>query len=375
MDLDNEKNKTTLLNRTTKEPLAIDARGDIRWYSTLWSQHIFEPWSNGHNMMLSKRKQSSNYYNDLIESDWLGRIYNEYSFSNKIGSTNANSKSATVIHHDLLRLPNGNILATVSDGSRYQQSVLAEISYKSGKAIKIIDFRKILPKSFWKNFKESKSTIAAPKYDWLHNNSVEYDQNDHSILTSNRNQDLIMKLDYKTKKIKWLYSGKKKTAWPKKYQKYVLTPVKGTKIPGAQHGLNLLNDINHNPNQEKILLYDNNVNVTNGNKKTSKKYSQAVQYYIDVKNKKIKQTWSYGKSLGKKNFTDVIGFAQRLNNGNTLIDFGFKQRGKESNVIEVTPDKKQVFNATIKNKASKTYTYRVYRLPLYNKNYIFDATI
>ncbi|MCQ5003080.1 aryl-sulfate sulfotransferase, partial [Escherichia coli] len=98
-------------------------------------------------------------------------------------------------------------------------------------------------------------------------------------------------------------------------------PTKGTTITGGQHDLTLLSSKN---GKLKVLLYDNNIDVTNGNAKTSGKYSQAVQYTIDTKKKTIKQTWSYGKSLGKDNFTRVIGSAQRLSNGNTLIDFGYK---------------------------------------------------
>jgi Arylsulfotransferase (ASST). len=35
-------NKLTLMNRTTKEPFAIDADGEVRWYSTNYSQHTIE---------------------------------------------------------------------------------------------------------------------------------------------------------------------------------------------------------------------------------------------------------------------------------------------------------------------------------------------
>jgi Arylsulfotransferase (ASST). len=121
------------------------------------------------------------------------------------------------------------------------------------------------------------------------------------------------------------------------------------------------------------LLYDNNVNVTNGDKKTSGKYSQAVQYKINTKTMTIDQTWSYGKSLGKSNFTNIIGYAERETNGNTLIDFGFKKNGQESNVIEVDSDGNQVFNVTIKNAASKAYAYRAYRMSFYPDNYVFDV--
>lgn len=141
-------------------------------------------------------------------------------------------------------------------------------------------------------------------------------------------------------------------------------------LPGGQHGLYQLSK---DKNGENILLYDNNVDVTNGNKKTSGKYSQAVQYHIDTKKMTIDQTWAYGKSLGKTNFTNIIGYAERESNGNTLVDFGYKNNSTESNVIEVDSSGNQVFNVTVKNASSKAYVYRAYRLEFYPQGYVFDV--
>lgn len=363
-------NKLTLLNRTTKEPFAVDSDGEVRWYSTLYSQHMLKKWTKGHFMMLTKSDQSGETYNDLIETDLLGRVYKEFKFSAKAGSTDATKSEVqytTLIHHDLTRLPNGNILATVSDGSsRYKEDTLAEISYKTGKVVKVIDFKRLLPKSMWKSFTKGDDG----KMDWFHQNSVDYDKTDHSILVSSRNQDLIMKLDYRTNQIKWIYSGKKSSTWPQKYRKYLLKKTKGTTTTGGQHGLYLLS---HKNGKETIILYNNNVSVTNGDKKNSGKYSEGVIYQINDKQKTIKQTWSYGKQLGKKNFTAVIGFAQKLANGNVLLDFGYKNNGKESNIIEVNSQGQQVWNATVKNASIKAYVYRAYRLEFYPTSYVFDV--
>lgn len=361
-------NKLTIVNRTTKEPFAIDADGEVRWYSTDYSQHTIEQISNGHMLVLTKKNQDSLVYNDLIETDVLGRVYKEYTFSTKTKSNDSgNAKDEkTLIHHDLVELPNKDILATVSDGSKYKEDVMVQISHKTGKVVKVIDLKKILPSSMYKNYKAG----SDGKVDWFHQNSVDYDESDNSIIISGRNQDMIMKLDYKTNKIVWIYSGKKKSSWPKKYRNKVLTPTKGTSITGGQHGLYLLDK---GENYEDVILYDNNIDVTNGDKKTSGKYSQAVQYHIDTKNMTIDQTWSYGKDLGKANFTSIIGYAERESNGNTLVDFGYKKNGEESNIIEVDSDGNQVFNVTIENAASKAYVYRAYRVPFYSSSYTFDV--
>lgn len=362
-------NELTYINKTSEEPFAVDADGDIRWYSTLYSRHTFVQLSNGHLLIQNRTNGNKGSYNVLSETDYLGRIYRRYRFSDKLGKSSL-EQYITAVHHDALELPNHNLLVMISGGDKYAEDVIAEIDYKTGKTVKVIDFKKLLPSSMYRNY--NSTTTKGGKIDWLHMNSLYYDQKTGNLLVSARNQDITMSINYKTGKISWIYSGKKKSSWPKKYRSKLLTPTKGTKITGGQHDLTLLSDKN---GKLKVLLYDNNIDVTNGDSKTSGKYSQAVQYTIDTKKKTIKQTWSYGKSLGKDNFTRVIGSAQRLSNGNTLIDFGYKHDGSQSNIIEVDKNNNQVFNLTISSsKTDRTYVYRAYRVKFTPSNFVFDVT-
>lgn len=362
-------NELTYINKTSEEPFAVDADGNIRWYSTLYSRHTFVQLSNGHLLIQNRTNGNKGSYNVLSETDYLGRIYRRYRFSDKLGKSSL-EQYITAVHHDALELPNHNLLVTISGGDKYAEDVIVEIDYKTGKTVKVIDFKKLLPSSMYRNY--NSTTTKGGKIDWLHMNSLYYDQKTGNLLVSARNQDITMSINYKSGKINWIYSGKKKSSWPKKYRSKLLTPTKGTKITGGQHDLTLLSDKN---GKLKVLLYDNNIDVTNGDSKTSGKYSQAVQYTIDTKKMTIKQTWSYGKSLGKANFTRVIGSAQRLSNGNTLIDFGYKHDGSQSNIIEVDKNNNQVFNLTISSsKTDRTYVYRAYRVKFTPSNFVFDVT-
>lgn len=169
-------------------------------------------------------------------------------------------------------------MVTISGGDKYAEDVIAEIDYKTGKTVKVIDFKKLLPSSMYRNY--NSTTTKGGKIDWLHMNSLYYDQKTGNLLVSARNQDITMSINYKSGKINWIYSGKKKSSWPKKYRSKLLTPAKGTTITGGQHDLTLLSSSKNG--KLKVLLYDNNIDVTNGNAKTSGKYSQAVQYTIDT---------------------------------------------------------------------------------------------
>lgn len=97
---------------------------------------------------------------------------------------------------------------------------MVELSRKTGKVVKVIDLKKLLPAELYETYKATKR--ADGKLDWFHQNSIDYDTSDDSIVISSRNQDLVMKLDYKTSKIKWLFSSKSASKWPLKYRKLLL---------------------------------------------------------------------------------------------------------------------------------------------------------
>nr|WP_252903996.1 aryl-sulfate sulfotransferase [Secundilactobacillus oryzae] len=210
------KNELTVLVRSTKETYTVDADGAVRWYSTLWNQHIMEPLSTGHFLMLTKENTSDLVYNDLIQTDYLGRVYKEYKFGTKTVSNEFGTKNAetTIIHHDITELPNHHYLATVNDGSsKYVEDTIVEISHKTGKVVRVLNLKNILPASMYKNYSATKRGDG--RLDWFHNNAVDYIKKDHSILVSGRNSDMTMKIDWNTQKIQWIYSGKKKSSWPK----------------------------------------------------------------------------------------------------------------------------------------------------------------
>lgn len=360
-------NGLTVFTRTTKEPFAIDADGAIRWYSTEYNQHIFKTLRNGHLLILRKQSNSKLVYNDLVETNYVGEIYRDYKFSNKtsstenLKSTNKNDGETTVVHHDVIELPNGNLLATVSDGSKYIEDTMVEINRKTGKTERVIDFKKIFPDATYAHYNATKRSDG--QVDWLHQNSINYDKSDGSIIISSRHQDLVMKFDYKTMKPKWILSGKSKADWPKEWQKYVLKYASGTTINGGQHDARVIPGSQKN-GQEVISFYDNNSAVSYGDKKTSTKYSAGREIKINLKNMTAKEVWSYGQALGEANYTDRIGSNRLLDNGNYLIDFGYlnAQHGDASNILEVTPEGYQVFNVELSNLQSKGYVYRAYRI-------------
>ena len=369
-------NGLTFAVPSTKYAVGFDTNGDIRWYSSRYNSHVFKVLDNGHLLFLSKDDNSGTAYNRLLEMDYTGKIYHAYEISQNTAATqNGDGGESTVVHHDAIELPSGNLLLTVNDGaSKYIEDTMIEINRKTGEIVKSINMKDILPESFYKNYDQTKRDDGL--IDWFHQNAIVYDSSDNSIVISSRNQDTVMKLDYKTEKIKWILSDK--SGWPDSFQKYLVKGVGSNfKYTAGQHAPIILSesDTDNNPDTIDLLLFDNNTVVTRGNKDLSKQYSAGSQYRINEKTKTAELIWSYGEERGKELFSNIIGSDRYMENtGNRLIDFGWLNSGKDSRIVEVDPSGHVVYEVAVSDFGEGEWVYRAERLSLYPKAWNFSVS-
>lgn len=358
----------TFVVPSTKRAYAFDANGDVRWYSTRYNSHIFKELANGNLLYLTKESNDADTYNVLLETDYLGKIYNRYDFSSSSASndTGKSEGEMTVIHHDGIELPSGNLLLTVNDGSNYIEDTMIELNRETGEIEKTIDLKDILPESFYEEYDSTSREDG--KIDWFHQNSVEYDEADNSIIISGRHQDTIMKIDYATNEIKWIMGD---SSWPESYQKYFLDG--DIKASGGQHAAIVLPDQDDNAETTDILYYDNNISVTRGDEADSEKYSEARQVRINEEDRTIEEVWNFGEDLGEAYFTKIIGSARYLtDNGNRLVNFGYREEGKTSSIMEVTEDGETVLDVDLTDFPTSAWAYRAERFSLYNDNWTYQ---
>ncbi|AHI56484.1 aryl-sulfate sulfotransferase [Listeria ivanovii] len=363
-------NQLTFITPSTKYAYGVDSNGDVRWYSTKYNSHVFKELENGHLLYLTKYDNTDDTYSLLLETDYLGKIYHAYSMTTEAESEQSGSSSKSAIHHDAIELPSGNLLLTINDDTKYMEDTMIEIDRQTGKVVKTIDLKDILPEEFYQDYKAR----SDGKVDWFHQNAIWYDESDDSIVISSRSQDTIMKLDYDTTKIKWILSDKE--GWPDSYKKYLLDST-GTnfKYPAGQHAVEILPDQDDNPDTVDILLYDNNVVVTRGDEDVSGEYSEALQYRINEKTKKVEIVFSYGKALGEDYWTEIVGGSRYMENtGNYLINFGHRKNGKESSILEVNQEGQIVFEMHLMNFPDSAWAYRAERFSLYPASYSFKMT-
>src|SRR5699024_2072554 len=74
---DKMENGLTFIVPTSGYLYAVDEQADVRWYSSLRSRLIFTRLSNG-NFVQTTKADDANQYNELLELDMLGKIYNAY---------------------------------------------------------------------------------------------------------------------------------------------------------------------------------------------------------------------------------------------------------------------------------------------------------
>lgn len=359
----------TFVVPSTKRAYAFDANGDVRWYSTRYNSHIFKELTNGNLLYLTKESNDADTYNVLLETDYLGKIYHRYDFSSSSAAndTGKSEGEMTVIHHDGNELPSGNFLLTVNDGSNYIEDTMIELNRETGEIEKTIDLKDILPEAFYEDYDSTSREDG--KVDWFHQNSVEYDEADNSIIISGRHQDTIMKIDYDTSEIKWIMGDS--SGWPESYQKYFLNGE--VKASGGQHAAIVLPDQDDNDETTDILYYDNNISVTRGDEETSEQYSEARQVRINEAEMTIEEVWTFGEELGEDYYTKIIGSARYLSNtGNRLVNFGYRDEGQTSSIMEVTEEGETVLNVDLTDFSTSAWAYRAERFSLYNEDWAYQ---
>ena len=363
-------NELTFAVPSTKYAIGFDKNGDIRWYSTRYNSHIFQELKNGNILYLSKESNDGDSYNRLLEMDYIGKLYQVYTMSENAAISEQEGTSSTIVHHDAIELPSGNLLLTVNDGSQYIEDTMIEIDRKTGEIEKTIDLKNLFPEAVYSNYEPKENGDI----DWFHQNSIVYDESDNSIIISGRHQDTVMKIDYETSEIVWILASHED--WSEEYEQYLLTPQGSDfKWNAAQHADVILSDSDKDENTIDILLYDNNKVITRGDESESEQYSAASVYRIDQSEMTVERIWTYGEERGKESYTSIVGSARYLeDSGHYLINFGHSDEGEISRIVETDENGDVTFEVVISDFPYGAWSYRAERYTLYPEQYEYKLS-
>ncbi len=175
--------------------------------------------------------------------------------------------------------------------------------------------------------------ILGSSFDFTHMNAIDVDT-DGNMLLSSRNTSEVTKVDLETGEIIWRLGGVHNQFT------FLNDPLNG---PANQHAIRMVST-NH------YTLFDNgNLHPT--------PMSRGVEYELDPTNLTATVVWQYPDPATNTIYSYYMGNAQRLPNGNTLINWAV---GSLPKLTEVRPDGTKAFEM---NWVNGYEAYRVWRCP------------
>lgn len=368
----------TFICSTMGSLYAVDAAGDIRFYTTMGGSLGVHQLENGHLLMPASYVLKTSYYKEgMIETDLLGKIYREFMVP---GGQ----------HHDFVELPDGNLLiASDSPDLSTVEDYVVELDRQTGEVVWELDMKDLM------EIEEGQSTSmdsdGSEESDWFHNNGLAYDAQNDLVLLSARHKDAIVAVKKEEKSIAWILGDP--TGWGEEYQSYFFTP-EGEDFEWfyAQHNVSILDN-------GDIALFDNGtarVKRVDGDDRVSgdNVYSRAVVYNIDTENMTVSQESEYGKERGADWYSDWISGVVSLDGtkDHLWITAGSHLHSDEENrsdyypkdmfvpgltkttYIDQVDNGELTFELTISSDTYNALTYRSFRMPLYTKGK-YDVTV
>ena len=350
---------------------AVDAAGDIRFYTNMGGVLGVHQLENGHILMPASYVLKPSYYKEgMIEIDLMGKIYGEYMIP---GGQ----------HHDFVEMPNGNFLvASDSPDLSTVEDYVVEIDRQTGDVVWELDMKDLMGTEEGQS--ASMDTDGSEESDWFHNNGLAYDAGNDLLLLSARHKDAIVAVNMEDKSLAWILGDP--TGWGEDYQSYFFNP-EGEDFEWfyAQHNVSILDN-------GDIALFDNGtakVKRVDADNRVSGDdvYSRAVVYHIDTENMTVSQVTEYGKERGADWYADWISGVVSLDGtqDHLWITAGSHLHNDEENRSDYYPKDMFVpgltktthidqvdngelsFELTISGDTYNALTFRSFRMPLYTE--------
>ncbi len=328
-------------------PIIFDHNGDIRWYMDFQNEGWrapFETLENG-NFFYARGW-------GIFEYDRLGHEANRWGIPGYWQ------------HHDVIEKPDGNFVAPATrQDFNTGLDFIVEVGRDTGGVSREWDLRQVLD--------VDRFDLIRNPYDWLHVNSVWYDERDQGLIISGRHQG-VCKVSQENE-LQWILAPHQ--GWGKagpegegfETSDYLLTAVDAAGEPysqSLQQGLEGHPDFRWPWGQHAAMLLPNGnlLMFDNGWHRhftyDAADFSRTVEYEIDEEKGTVRQVWQYGEERGAEIYSPNISDVDYLpETGNILFVSGnIAYQGEHyAKVIEVSrPGREVIFEATVlfKNKFS-----------------------
>jgi hypothetical protein len=311
--------------------LILDGQGNLIYYQSMandYNGYDFKVLPNG-DLSYFSQKDSAFYVMDTHY-----QIVKKYQAGN----------GYTTDLHDLLLLPNGNVVLMAYDAETVDMSKVVP-GGKTNATVTGLIVQELDPSNNvifqWRSwdyisFTDSTSNLTDQNIDLIHGNGLAL-ASDGNLLLSSRNLSEITKVNLQTGAIMWRLGGK-----ANQFQFVNDQPF------AYQHNIGQLAN-------GDITVFDNH------GTEQSPTPSRGVEYKVDEANKTVTKVWQFQDT--PPIFATFMGDTQRLPDGNTFLDWGapFTGTGYQFvNITEVNPQNQVIFQLTF----DQPYvSYRAFRAP------------
>ena len=289
-----------LIKNTFTAPAVLDTDGNLRWI--------------GNNVPSS----ASTYFSGdafYVGSPTTPELY-RFDFAGAYTTTPLASTRYTYFHHELTRGKHGLLaeLDAIDGGVTKLESILVEIG-TNGEVLKEWDLAPIF-RAAMQAGGDDPSNFVRDGADWFHMNSAIYVPTDDSLLISSR-ENFVVKLDYQTGRIKWLFGDTTKH-WYVDYPSLRALALKLTagKAPIGQHTLSIASN-------GDLLLFNNGYGSLNqplgSAAGVTLGFSTPSRYTIDERAGTAAEVWTYAPE--PPIYSDICSSTYETTPGNYLVGY------------------------------------------------------
>jgi hypothetical protein len=307
--------------------LALDAKGDVRWYYISERRVAgIKPSPDGTLIFTTEDQR-------VVKIDMLGNIIRQWYPEKRRRGPVPDATQITglqTLHHEPSLTPWGTYISMSANGREitdYPSSVTDPNAPRKQTMVmgdKIVEFDAD-GKVVWEwdafdhldpsllhyhTFQPYWAVRGYPGYaDWTHGNGITFDADRNLVIASFKHLDALVAIDRKTKDIRWIFGDPK--GWPEKYQSRILKPIGLTRFPWSQHHP-------HVTPWGTIVYYDNGMfqaRPFDGRAIVPfhLSYSRAVEIKVDPKAMTVTELWTSEKQQTPDSCVHwAMGDAQRM---------------------------------------------------------------
>jgi hypothetical protein len=312
-----------LVKNELATPVVLDTDGNLRWVGA------------GVVPSTAAVLAGDSFYVGSETTPTLTRI----ALDGTVSSLQLAAAGVTNFHHDLVAGKTGLLaeLDASDNGVPRTGSLLAEIT-PQGTVLKSWDLVAIFRSTMLARGDDPSNFVRDGK-DWFHMNSAIYDPADDTLLVSSR-ENFVVKLDYETGAIKWLFGdpGKHWYADYPSLRALALTLTAGM-APIGQHSLSIT------PNGN-LLLFNNgfaSINQPPGTAPGASRTSSAPsEYAIDPVARTAQQVWTYAPD--PPIYSDICSSVQQTAPGTHLVAYAAANNRATAKIRAIDAAGKVVFD-------------------------------